>query len=583
MSLVNRSLAKLLSIFLPWQDPLPTPPSRRIKRHRSHSGESDEPSDPTQNVIGRRRPTLETINADVLRLITLELKGKAALCQLSACSRALRVLVAPVLFYSCRVSNVKDPPDFVRSFARELTIESNSEHDIPPGFFKRLLEDLRSLTGITFNVSHHIHLTILELCLKCPRIRSLSFGPETDFTLMQPYAEQLSAISTQLSAFSCERSFWLEVDIRPRHSRRYKPPRDLRTVFPGEAACLSALLPTMSDTVSRLSCPMQTSPILAMAELSWPRLRHLAIDGRYLSQAQADSLPVLLSSLTQLATLSVQIRREKDIGRAPTLGIRDPPSTSLSGLRSLTIAYPDPNDDIFLIDTSLLTHLSLRDCPRYYHELCRTSSMVGHWWASPLPLSAAETMHILRRMDMPLLSRLELVYIADTICADDELLSYVASTYTEISELELHRYRVDREEEVEYAHIVRLLTPMRALRSVRLNLDFHDDHGAYCDDHEDRDAWFEIFKNQRGPEIVDILQDCPYLEYVALLYHGYSSATWAEFHPLRCAEPRFVLEYDDMHEDSEPIPIPWYTPRYTRRRRSPLPQSQHDAQPGPSS
>lgn len=155
---------------------------------------------------------------------------------------------------------------------------------------------------------------------------------------------------------------------------------------------------------------------------------------------------------------------------------------------------------------------------------------------------------------------------------------------------------------VAQAHIARLLTPLKALRSVRLNLDFHDDHGPYCDEHDERDAWFEVFKNHRGPEIVDILQECPYLEYVALLYHGYPSATWAEFHPLRCAEPRFVLEYDDIHEyvasmslsscdpipvdvssrDEELIPISWYTPQYIRSTRVPL-QSQHDEQSGSSS
>lgn len=328
-----------------------------------------------------------------------------------------------------------------------MTVESGDEYNITPVFFKRLLEDLRSLTGITVNTSLHNPLAILELCLKCPRIRSLSIGPWTDFTLIESYAMQISMISTQLAAFSCERQFWLEVDNT---TSRFEAPRSLRkTVFPREAAFLSALLPRMCDTVSRLALPMQTSPILAMAELSWPKLRHLTIDGRYRGQAQVDSLPTLLSSLTQLATLSVRIRRRKAIGRAPILGIRDPPSTVLSGLRSLTIAYPDPDDDIFLIDTSILTHLSLRDCPRYYHEFGRSGSMIDHSWATPL-LSAAETMHILQRMDMPRLSRLELVYLADTAGADDELLQYVALTFTELEELEIHRYRVDREEEVDY-------------------------------------------------------------------------------------------------------------------------------------
>ena len=96
-------------------------------------------------------------------------------------------------------------------------------------------------------------------------------------------------------------------------------------------------------------------------------------------------------------------------------------------------------------------------------------------------------------------------------------------------------------------HIVGILSALKSLRTIHLNLDFHDDHGAYCGEHERRSAWFETFKNERGPALVDILQDCPHLDYVGVLYHGYPKPTWAEFHPARCSEPRFVLEYDALH------------------------------------
>ena len=89
---------------------------------------------------------------------------------------------------------------------------------------------------------------------------------------------------------------------------------------------------------------------------------------------------------------------------------------------------------------------------------------------------------------------------------------------------------------------------MKSLRTVHLNLDFHDDPGPYCDNRRLREGWFETFRNSRGPEIVGILEDCPDLDYVGLLYHGIPSATWVEFHPPRCAEPRLVLEYDQEHE-----------------------------------
>ncbi|KAI0708666.1 hypothetical protein C8Q76DRAFT_681001 [Earliella scabrosa] len=177
-------------------------------------------------------------------------------------------------------------------------------------------------------------------------------------------------------------------------------------------------------------------------------------------------------------------------------------------------------------------------------------------------------------MQAPQLSSLELVYLADTSGSDDELLEFVAEAYPRLSYLEIHRYRRDRSEQVDYAHIARLLTALKSLRTVHLNLDFHDDHGPYCDNRRLREGWFETFRNSRGPEIVGILEDCPDLDYVGLLYHGIPSATWVEFHPARCAEPRFVLEYDGTHIDSEPLPHSWctqnmYLTRYTTSNPTP--------------
>ena len=65
-------------------------------------------------------------------------------------------------------------------------------------------------------------------------------------------------------------------------------------------------------------------------------------------------------------------------------------------------------------------------------------------------LSSAECLSILKRMNMPLLRTLELVYLADTAGSDDELIEYVVDSYPHLSHLELHRYRSNREEEVEH-------------------------------------------------------------------------------------------------------------------------------------
>ncbi len=94
-------------------------------------------------------------------------------------------------------------------------------------------------------------------------------------------------------------------------------------------------------------------------------------------------------------------------------------------------------------------------------------------------------------------------------------------------------------------HIAGILARATSLRTVRLNLDFHDDTQAYCPNPYLGDKWREVFEKQRGPEIMQAM--CPCLEYVALLYHGCPASVWAEFHPQRCAEPRFVLKCDAAH------------------------------------
>ena len=91
---------------------------------------------------------------------------------------------------------------------------------------------------------------------------------------------------------------------------------------------------------------------------------------------------------------------------------------------------------------------------------------------------------------------------------------------------------------------------MKSLRRLRLNLDFHEDHGPYCSEWDVRDAWFTKLTGEIGWEIVETLEKhCPLLQSVELLYHTISTSTWVEFHPCRCADPRFVLDDNDPERE----------------------------------
>ncbi|RPD61730.1 hypothetical protein L226DRAFT_461353 [Lentinus tigrinus ALCF2SS1-7] len=329
---------------------------------------------------------------------------------------------------------------------------------------------------------------------------------------------------------------------------RSDPEAAFRAALAREASSLSVLVPRLNETVEQLTLPMEATPVLSMSERLWLKLHSLSFHGEYVDVAQMEALSLFLSKLPRLRSLSVTVRQLRDTvhRRAPMLGRRppdDPFQPASIRLRSLTIAYPDPDDDIFSVDASDLRQLSLRDWPRYYGNLTYRDS---YGTRSPAPiLTHAECLSILRRMDMPRLTSLELVYLVDPGVTDDELLSYIPHAFPHLEHLQLHRYRADREEHVDYEHIAKLLVAARSLRTVRLNLDLHGDHGPYCNFVPTLKSWLAKLRDEIGPSIIGILQDLPLLECCELLNHRLGGSTWTEFRPAHGPEPHFIEYHDE--------------------------------------
>ena len=225
-----------------------------------------------------------------------------------------------------------------------------------------------------------------------------------------------------------------------------------------EAHCLARVILPMNATAESLHVPMETTPFAAMAALPWPRLRSLSVHGRYLDNAQTNLLRPVLSCLPELRHLSIMVAK-RGAGRAPILGHQSTAQSQWQ-LESLQLAYPDIDDAIFSIDTSRLTILTLRDWPRYYHDL----GWLGSGFSRPI-LTATECLHILKRMSLPRLSRMELVYIVHTADEDDELLKHLVIALPQLEHLALRRYRADRAALVDYVSTTSLL------RSVSCSLD----------------------------------------------------------------------------------------------------------------
>ncbi len=464
--------------------------------------------------------------------------------------------------------------------------------------FHTLLGRFPSITSVTFAETRGlIPWPVIRSCLVNPRITSLSFNAaETDRFNSPPYSSEDTTVSS-LKRLSLTTTMWREHANVTSNTRHRINPRDMNEVYSVERECLTAILLTMNTAATSLTLPIETAPLHEMSSIPWPQLKHLYLHGRFLDGSQPAALRDFLPSLPSLETLSVQAARSKHLARprllsrssspgarcarpstAPshdssassgssTILVEHPPTpqTILPTLRSLTVAYPNPEDAIFSIKANL-THLSIRDCPRFYNFFAYGERIGPQWGWNPTILNQAQCLSILKRMALSELTSLELVYMVPAEGSDDELLTYVSQAFPALLHLEIHRYRLHRTEQVNHvrlpcfvmdtelgahshlqAHIARTLAAAKSLRTVRLNLDFHDDHQAYCGNLEKRKRWYDTFIGQRGPEILAIMQECPLLEHIALLYHGHPSSTWVEFRTPRCPGPRVVLKYDTEH------------------------------------
>ena len=85
------------------------------------------------------------------------------------------------------------------------------------------------------------------------------------------------------------------------------------------------------------------------------------------------------------------------------------------------------------------------------------------------------------------------------------------------------------------------------LRTLDLNLDFHDSPGPGCWENDHKvDGFWRAF-NERGRALAAVLREgLPFLERFSLLFHETDGSVWVPFVPLERQNPR--LWYDDVYE-----------------------------------
>ncbi|RDX52510.1 hypothetical protein OH76DRAFT_163280 [Lentinus brumalis] len=498
---------------------------------------------------GRTQPGLESIDEDTFRLIAYEVRNmKESLLNISSVSRRLRELAMPVLFAHCSTDYYGKrgiPPPTISHFVRHLTYKGLCASNLYRDSFGVELPYLPALSSITFDgddFGSGVPWQVLERCLRLPHLRSVSWGLGAGFAAVDPYPAQVIAdMPVRLTSFHCERPrrMWRKLVVEPgSYGLSGIPPE---SEIANESLCINPVVLRTHETVESLRLMMESARIGPMVELVWPNLREFGLSGEYPAPVDSSPFVDLFQRAPCLTTFSASIALPLHMDRLPLLGQSPQPWIERLELRSLTLAYPDPGDAIFCANMSGLTHLCLCDSPRYYYHLA--ISKVSNRYNAPI-LTSSECLTILKRMNMPALDSLALSYVADE--ADDDLLHYVIYTFPRLHTLELHRYRKDRQEVVQHAHIARLLTRGEMLRHVFLNLDFHDDHGPPGTGNWDEPIFrFDPIHAARGFELVNIMEKCPRLQYVALLRHYERSSQWVEYHPSRCAQSRCVFAERD--------------------------------------
>ncbi|KAI0634118.1 hypothetical protein C8Q77DRAFT_1055931, partial [Trametes polyzona] len=390
---------------------------------------------------------------------------------------------------------------------------------------------LPAVRSVTFQAARYgVPWEALKLLLRTPQITSITFSDSATFTRVAPFPADAFSMTFTLEELSYPTL--IQTVVVKQSMGHLVTMSDRREV---KMTCLSPLVLGMRQTARALTLPMETSPLREMACLDWPEMRRLHLGGSFSRDADQwipTALPTLVRRMTNLQHLELTAALPiwttilcPVLGRAPLTG-----SFELRHLRSLTIAHPDPEDAIFSTELPSLTRLSLRDYPRHYDG--RAEPYYYERWRSPIP-SATRVLSMLRRMRPYGLTELELVYSADE--SDSELLDFVTDRLPMLRHLELHRYRRTSHDIVKYRDIVRKLSTIPTLVTLRLNLDFEDDPGPYIGDEEP--PGFSRYHSRLiklGWEILDLLDPCPRLEHVALVSHGTQPPSiWRPFYRSR--------------------------------------------------
>ncbi|KAI1792110.1 hypothetical protein LXA43DRAFT_887974 [Ganoderma leucocontextum] len=397
--------------------------------------------------------------------------SRVALVPLSSTCRWLRGLAKPFIFRKIhRTIGITPPtPEFfippsLWSYIHHLTVLDwclqrvtgrdmiNDPIDLPlppPGsphpylcqvfigpVIKHVLQQMPSLAKLSLRtdigVVHGPVWTFLQFALSLPRLRELEMTGLTFCPVVLP-TETL-----ELEEGACA----------PLTAFRYEAilTRDRRYALSVEKDALTLVLEHVHRTLATLALPSEPTPILLMSRCDWPNLRELKLRGMRWAEPRTP-IVLLFANMPRLRSLALELVVPEDAIPEAIWPPGLPPDTAFPWpeLEELTIANPDPDDELFVHLPPCLRTLALPSCPRKcVKEWLWRYEPRRQWFPHTYHvLSASNLLGVLARCPASRLNHLEIEYGADE--KECDLLRQLAIAFSDLSSLTLYRYRRSEE------------------------------------------------------------------------------------------------------------------------------------------
>ncbi|KAI0328301.1 hypothetical protein GY45DRAFT_1017639 [Cubamyces sp. BRFM 1775] len=390
------------------------------------------------------------LNDDILLEISSYLPLWKGLSPLSQSCKSIRELIKPLLFYAIHIDSAcllapvipeELPPPLIRPFARGMlrapyfTLDYiDSPMDQVARSLTEFLNDLPLLHAITFKYTYScgVPWKLLESMFSVPRLRSFQLLDRIPRD--EPVPDDL----------------WFSIAPKLEHFC-YIDPRDYRAhprYTAVEVALLLSVVTQASDSLRTLTMSAEAAPSLKVfSQLMWPHLRELRLKGERPQGWQAPIVPAL-AGLRALDTLVLEFALP--LGTKPQLLWQEEIETALPwpALKTFSVTYPHPDDEIYSHLPSTLRTLALRCWPRHYiiREWSDISMEDTLRWHSPV-LRASELLSICRRIQSDHMADLDIEYEQDQ--QEEELLHFLPYAYPKLTKLTLHRYRLPEEGDID--------------------------------------------------------------------------------------------------------------------------------------